>query len=155
MTFENVFKDEESRIHFSKYAITSKDKEHPIQEDYRIRALNDIKNGKLEEKFEEKFTTGILGCLAISREEGKDKIDKDVVNKWFIGKHNKISTCKAYEGRVIGLKSIVYLGDANRESEEMAVVKTSEGQGNYKTILEPKLEIGKIVKVHGDYVISD
>jgi len=155
MTFENVFKDEESRIHFSKYAITSKDKDHPIEEDYRSRVLNDIKNGKLEERFEERFTTGILGCLSISRDEGKDKIDKDIVNKWFIGKHNKVSTCKAYEGSVIGLKTVIYLGNANKESEEMVVVKTSEGKKDYKTILEPRVKIGNIVKVHGDYLISD
>jgi len=134
MSFEN----KEARSHFLIFAYTSLD--HPIEECYRDKVLSDIKNGKAEKGLEEKFTTALVGCSFLSKEKGK--IDKATVDEWFLKKHNKISSCKAYEGTVIGLNG------------EGATVQTPQGQKIYKTKLKPNLKVGDSVKVHGDYVIE-
>jgi hypothetical protein len=136
------FENEESRVLFLKYAFTSLDKEHLFSEDYREQVLNDIRNGEQIEEVEESlFQTGVINCLKLSKRKGKEKIDKETIDQYFLGPHNNISECKAHRGVVMKVNGEV-------------VIQTSEGQRKYKTTLEPNLEIGKVVTIHGDYVIK-
>jgi hypothetical protein len=137
------FENEEARLLFLSYAFTSIDKDHIIPEDYRGFVLKDIKHNEHIEDIEDFFTTGLINCLKLSRMKGKEKIDEETINRYFLGGHNKISDCKAYEGIVI------------KVNKRTAKIKTNEGTNTYRTILEPNIEVGNNVIVHGKYVIGE
>jgi len=137
------FENKETRMLFLKYAFTSMDKEHMIPEGYRNSVLDDIVNGEQIEEIEETlFQTGVINCLKLSKRKGKEKINEETIDKYFLGPHNRISDCKAYEGRV------------TKVNKKTARIETNEGNKRYKTILESNLGIGDKAIVHGNYVIK-
>jgi hypothetical protein len=137
------FEDEKSRLYFLRYAFTSLEKKHSLNEDYRAKILNGIRNNEADSGLEEAFLTGILGCLAFSKKMCKERINEEAIRKYFHSPlHNNYSECKASEGVVVSLNG------------KEANIQTSVGQAEYKIFLEPGLEVGDRVGVHGNYVIE-
>jgi hypothetical protein len=137
------FENDKTRLYFLTYAFTSFDEEHKISDERRNEILTGIKNGKVEEGIEEEFTTALVNLAKLSQREGKEKIDEQTIENYFVsGVHNKFSKCKAYRGIVMKLNG------------KGVIVQTPEDDRNYRTDLEPKLEVGNVVIVHGNYVIK-
>jgi hypothetical protein len=136
------FENEETALYFSAFANTTLDKKHKIRETERKKILSGIKNGNIPGNLDN-FITAFVGCSAICRNNGKDKINKEAIEKYFLGPHNIHSVCKAYEGKV------------TKTTEKQAMVRTSEGEFFYKSLLVPSVKVGDNVIVHGRYIIGE
>lgn len=135
------FENEESREHFLKYALVSKCKN--FSKSQREENIKYLIGDKAPLGIENNFYTAMIGCESIAQNKGLESITNGIIDEWFLERHNKFSSCKAYKGIVIW------------KGETKAKVLTSiDTKRKYKTKIEPNVKIGSKVIVHNDYIID-
>ena len=117
--------------------------------------LNAIINERpIEDKDVDIFKVAKAHCTVIAKSLGKDVIDTEVIEEYFLRKHDEVvderyaqmgdfdpETCRIFSGRVVSINS----GFAN--------VDTIRGNGRYRIDFTPKIKTNDYVIVHRDFVV--
>lgn len=136
------FESRGARNHFLSYALVSKCKGFSKdQREENIRYLVEGVDPPVD--IEKNFSTALIGCESIAKNRKLESITKDIIDEWFLEKHNQLSPCKAYKGIV------VWKGETKAK-----VMTAADTERKYKTKIKPNVKIGSKVIVHNDYIID-
>ena len=151
--------EDEDRLLFLKYALPCAGtlvKRGKVTQEYVDSLIKLVSEGRVpEENAEAMFKVANAMCEHIAARMGKSSIDAEVIRDYFLMEHSKVvderyelmrdfdpSACKTYSGKVLGV------------GEGTALVETSRGRKEYKTVFEKGVREGDVVAVHFDFIVE-
>jgi hypothetical protein len=146
LQYGNKFADEEARLNFLGYALTSYGmcKGHSLSEEYRKRLLQGLSRGeKIEDHVEDEFFNAVVNLERLSKSKGNNVITTETIDDYFLGPlHNNYASCHAK------------IGTVKSSNGKNAIVTVQGKTAEFDTILAPSLKHGDKAIVHGKYVVK-
>jgi len=158
-------KDDETVLLFLKFAIQCSGSPLnrtliPPEDEAKAREL--VSKGKLPDRgFERRYRAAYGGCSILALEREKKEIDKEVVEEYFLYRHNSNLDTDLAMGRTYrdDIDCKTYPGAIEKiEDKEFATVKTPAGEMRCSRVFVGELGVGSLVAVHRNVIaiqISD